>query len=174
MKPKEYRIRTALIVPHLVCTLMALGLLGTSWHQGEPPGRLFIPALLALLFTFLTINILSRRLRIDDRGITQRRLYGAKTVSFEEILRFDATRMRKRVFFALSSAESYLLFSNAYGDLKDLIHTLIQRLPAAAIGEDIPPLAENPPLHLGSIVTLWLMAGILGVGIFLQIQPLLS
>ena len=101
-------------------------------------------------------------------------VYGAKTVSFEEILRFDATRMRKRVFFALSSAENYLLFSNAYGDLKDLIHTLIQRLPAAAIGEDIPPLAENPPLHHGSIFTLWLMAGILGVGIFLQIQPLLS
>ncbi|NLC69798.1 MAG: hypothetical protein GX751_00395 [Desulfuromonadaceae bacterium] len=174
MEAKEYRIRKALVIPHLLCSLLAIGLLGASWRQGEPSGRLFIPALLALLFTALAVNILFRRLRIDEKGITQHRLYGPKTLSFAEINRFDATRLRKRVFFALSSAESYLLFSNAYGDLRDLIRTLCQHLPAETIGEDILPLADNPPLHLSSIVTLWLMAGILGVGIFLQIGPQLS
>ena len=171
METKDYRIRKALLIPQFICFLLAIGLLVISWRQGEPPERLFIPVIFALIFTLLLINALFRRLRVDSQGVSHHRPYGVKSLSFEEIRRFDATRLRKRVFFALSAAESHILFSNAYADLEDLIRTLIERLPAEAIGEDIPPLTENPPLHQGSVFTLWLMAGILAVGIFLQIGP---
>jgi len=169
MEVREYRTRKALIVPHLACSLLAISLMGISWSQGEPPVRLFIPTAFALLFTALAVNALLRRLRIDAEGITQYRLFGAKALLFAHIAHFDVTHLRKRAFFALSTDDDrYILFSNAYGNLGELLRTLCQRLPAEAVEEEISRLADHPPVHQGSIITLWLMAGMLAVGILLQ------
>ena len=173
MAPKEFRIRKVLVIPHLLCALLASALLGISWCQGEPPARLVLPVSFTLLFTFLAVNILVRRLRIDEKSVSQRRLWGIKTIPFDDINRFDATQLRNRVFFALSTADSYLIFTNAYDDLGDILKTLMERIPPHKVGAEIPPLADLPPLRQANVIPLWLMVAILGAAIGLQLHPLL-
>lgn len=151
----NFTIRRALLLPLGFLLLVQLALLVVSLWQGQPLSRsLFAGAVVVLLSALLTDNLL-RRVELDEEGITVCRIGRRQRMLFADLTEVEAVCMRKRLFVTLWVGESFLLVTNAYGDVATLFDRLLQQIPSRLVSDEVKGLVEDPPRHNGNIIVCW-------------------
>jgi len=155
------------MLPLGLSLLLGSLLLALCVYQQEPAAKLVILSMITLFLAMVFVESFFRCIVIDDNAITQNKFLRRKTLSWSEINSFESLSLRKRVFSTLSSEDSFLIFTNAYANHGDLMREIIARLPENSTSPETRELSSSPPIKRGDIISLWIMAIILG-GILLQ------
>lgn len=150
-----FTVRRALLLPLGLLLLVQLALLLVSVFQGQPLNRsLFVGGVVLVLAGVLADNLL-RRVELDDEGITVYRIGRQRRMLFANLTEVEAVCLRKRLFVTLWVGESFLLVTNAYGNVATLFQLLLQRVPSGLVSDAVQGLVEKPPRHNGNIVVCW-------------------
>jgi hypothetical protein len=150
-----FTIRRALLLPLGLLLLVQLALLMASVFQGQPLNRsLFVGGVMLVLAGLLVDNLL-RRIELDGEGITVCRIGRRRRLLFTELTEVEAVCLRKRLFVTLWVGESFLLVTNAYGNVATLFQLILQRAPSGLASDEVRGLMENPPRHNGNIIVCW-------------------
>ncbi len=151
----SFTVRRALLLPLGLLLLVQLALLIVSLLQGQPLNRsLFVGGVVVVLAGLLADNLL-RHIELDEEGITACRIGRRRRVLFADLTEIEAVCLRKRLFVTLWVGESFLLVTNAYGDVATLFRLLLQRVPSGLASDEVQGLVEDPPRHNGNIVVCW-------------------
>ena len=150
-----FTVRRALLLPLGLLLLVQLALLIVSVLQGQPPSRSLFVGGVVLVLAGLLVDSLFRRIELDDVGITAYRIGRQRRMLFADLTEVEAVCLRKRLFVTLWVGESFLLVTNAYGNMASLFKILLQRVPSGLTSEEAQGLMENPPRHNGNIVVCW-------------------
>lgn len=151
----NFTIRRALLLPLGFLLLVQLALLVVSLVQGQPLSKiLFASGVVVLLAGLLADNLL-RRIEVDEEGITVCRIGRRRRMRFADLTEVEAVCLRKRLFVTLWVGESFLLVTNAYGNVATLFQLLLQRTPGGLISDEVKGLVEDPPCHNGNIIVCW-------------------
>jgi hypothetical protein len=168
MDSKQYKIRKAFMFPLGLTLFLCIALLALSVFQNETPPKLVVLSLMVLSLGIFFLESLFRRIVIDKDSITHFKFLRQKTMLFAHITSFESMSLRKRVFSTLTSEESFLIFTNAYGNYADLTREILARLPEKAVSPETRELASSPPVKHGDVISFWVTAIILGA-ILLQL-----
>ncbi len=151
----SFTIRRAMLLPLGLLLVILLALLVVSMLQGQPLNKCLFVGGVVLLLAGVLADKLSRRIELDDEGITSCRIGRRRRMLFADLTEVEAVCIRKRLFITLWVDESFLLLTNAYGDAASLFKLLLQRVPSGVVSDEVEGLVENPPRHNGNIVVCW-------------------
>jgi hypothetical protein len=150
-----FTVRRALLLPLGLLLLVQFALLIVSVLQGQPPSRSLFVGGVVLVLAGLLVDALLRRIKLDGEGITAYRIGRQRRMLFADLTEVEAVCIRKRLFVTLWVGESFLLVTNAYGNVATLFQLLLQRVPSGLTSEEAQGLMENPPRHNGNIIVCW-------------------
>ncbi|MCD4689613.1 MAG: hypothetical protein K8R55_09830 [Desulfuromonadaceae bacterium] len=151
----SFTIRRAMLLPLGLLLVVLLALLVVSMLQGQPMNKSLFVGGVVLVLAGVLADKLSRRIELDDEGITSCRIGRRRRMLFADLTEVEAVCIRKRLFITLWVDESFLLLTNAYGDAATLFKLLLQRVPSGRVSDELEGLVENPPRHNGNIVVCW-------------------
>lgn len=115
-------------------------------------------------FFYLGIEILARRIRVDERGITIFKFLRTVHMDWSEITSFDAVRTGNKLFLILQG-KSYrpVLITNTITPFAELARQLLDLVPSDKIAQGTAELILNAPRKHGPLVQAWLFCLVLGV-----------
>jgi hypothetical protein len=151
----SFTIRRALLLPLGLLLLVQLALLIVSVFQGQPLNKCLFVGGVVLVLAGLLANNLLRRIELDDEGITVCRIGRRRRMLFADLTEVEAVCLRKRLFVTLWVDESFLLLTNAYGNVDTLFQLLLQRVPSGLASDEVQEVVGNPPRHNGNIIVCW-------------------
>ncbi len=151
----SFTIRRAMLLPLGLLLVVLLALLVVSLLQGQPLNKsLFVGGVVLVLAGVLVDNLL-RRIDLDAEGITVCRLGRKRRVLLADLTGVEAVCLRKRLFVTLWVDESFLLLTNAYGNVDTLFQVLLQRVPSGLASDEVQKVMGNSPRHNGNIIVCW-------------------
>lgn len=153
---RVFTVRRALLLPLGLLLAVQSALLLVSLFQSQERKASFLIAVVVVVLVALLIHNLTRRVELDEAGITVRRVGRKKRLLFADLTEIEAACLRKRLFVSLWVGDSFILVTNAYANFAVLSQTLLQRVPGALVTDELRNLVENPPRHNGNILMCWL------------------
>jgi hypothetical protein len=167
--PQIFRIRHAFLLPLGLLVLLTSGLLVLSFFQQQPPTKLAILGALWLPITLLFVESLCRHANISAESVRVHKFLRTRELRFADVISADAVQVRRRAFLSLSSEDHFVIFSNAYARFPDLVHLLLQQVPATAVSDESRHLAENPPSKSSDILSCWLAVVLVTLVLYFQV-----
>lgn len=152
---QTYRIRPSFLLPLGLVVLLSLVLVAIVIIQHQPPVKLLVVACALLPLGYLLVECLARRIEIDDDGLRMIRFGRVRAFAWGEITAVETVRVRQRAFLTVNAGEEFLIIANMYAGFAGLLHTVLERIPSAAISEETRLLAQAPPVKHSDIVILW-------------------
>ncbi len=167
--PRIFRIRHTFLIPLGLLLAQCLLLFVLCLVQDQPRAKALILGCIILPVAILFVESAFRRAVIDETRVTVFKLGRKGSLAFADMTALETVMVRKRAFLTLCAGEEFLIISNAYANFPDLVRTLLQRTPAAAITEETRRMAESPPTKSSDIVSCWLAVALLALILYLQL-----
>jgi hypothetical protein len=161
MQPSQYRVSLGMIPP--VVMAMGFGVVLLMMEGNSKRGFLMFVVLLP--FFYLGLEILARKIILDEQGITVRKLLRSVRLEWTDIEALDAVRSGSKLFLMLQAEHVRpVLITNTISSFDELVRNLQEAIPKAKIAESAQELLVNPPPKRGPLVQAWaaclLLAGI--------------
>ncbi len=151
-----FTVRPALLLALGVLLLVQGALLLVFLGQSRDTAQvLFVVAAAVALAVALGYQW-TRRIVIDEAGITVRRPGLKRRMNFAELTAIEAVRIRGRLFVTLWVDESFLLVTNGYGNADQLFCLLSRRVPGHLLTDEVKTLLAESPRADGNIIIYWL------------------
>ncbi len=154
MESYDYRVAPQLIPP--VVSAMGLGIfLLLLEARGDKA-----PLLLVILapFFYLGVEILARRIAVDDTGLTIHKFLRSKRMQWSRIEYLGAVNARHKVFLILQDqGGETAMITNTVQSFKDLVHKIMERTPKDKIEENTAEILSAPPSKYGPTVQAWIV-----------------
>lgn len=152
---RVFAIRRGFLLPLGLLLLQSLVLLVICLVKGEPLAKVIILGAIILPIAGLFVESAWRRVFVTETGVTVFKVLRKKTLLFSDLTEVETVQVRKRAFLTLSTAEDFLILSNAYAGFPALVQDLLERVPEATISAETRKMAQNPPLKSSDIVSCW-------------------
>lgn len=165
---KSFVIRRAFLLPLGILLLETLVLLVVCLVQQQPIAKALILLFMILPIAGLFVESLGRKLIMDERGLTAKRLFRQQTIAFAEVTELETVMVRNRVYLTLCAGDDFVIFSNSYSDFPLLVSGLIERIPAGTVSAATAQMAEAPPIKKSDIISCWLGVALLVYILFAQ------
>ena len=161
-------IRRSFLLPLGLLLLETLALLVVCLVQQQPIAKALILLFLILPIAGLFIESLGRKLILNERGLTARRLFREKTIAFAEVTELETVMVRSRVYLTLCAGDDFLILSNSYTDFPALVSGLVERIPDGTVSAATAQMAKAPPTKKSDIVSCWLGVALLVYLLYVQ------
>jgi len=158
---KTFVIRRAFLLPLGLLLLETLVLLVVCLVQRQPIAKALILLFLILPIAGLFVESLGRKLILDARGLTAKRLFRQQTIAFAEVTELETVMVRNRVYLTLCAGDDFLIFSNSYRDFPLLVSRLLERMPAGTVSAATAQMAEAPPSKKSDVISCWIGVALL-------------
>ena len=152
---RVFAIRRGFLLPLGLLLLQSLVLLVICLVKGEPLAKVIILGAIILPIAGLFVESACRRVVVAETGVTVFKVLRKKTLLFSDLTEVETVQVRKRAFLTLSTAEDFLILSNAYAGFPALVQELLERVPEATISAETRKMAQNPPVKSSDIVSCW-------------------
>ena len=161
METTSYRVAQALIPP--VILAMGFGLYLLYLEAGSD--KFVLTCLVLAPFFYLGLEILARKIIIDDTGVTIRKFLRQKHMKWSEVEHVDAIDARQKVFLILQDKGARtIIITNTIDSFKDLVERVLDHIEKHTIAPNAIEILANPPVKYGPIIQAW-FACIVIVGI---------
>jgi hypothetical protein len=153
METVTYRVSQALIPP----VILAMGF-GLYLLYLEAGGDKFLLMCIVLApFFYLGVEILARRILIDDRGITVCKFLRSKRIEWSKVEHVDAVTARQKVFVILQDKNARtIIITNTIDSFKNLVDRILDHVEKYTIVPTAIEVLANPPAKRGPVIQAWL------------------
>jgi len=158
---QTFVIRRAFLLPLGLLLLETLVLLVVCLVQQQPIAKALILLFLILPIAGLFVESLGRKLILDARGLTAKRLFRQQTIAFAEVTELETVMVRNRVYLTLCAGDDFLIFSNSYSDFPLLVSQLLESIPAGTVSAATAQMAAAPPTKKSDIISCWIGVALL-------------
>lgn len=114
--------------------------------------------------SYLFLECLFRRVKVDDRGIVFRRLWRKKRICWEGITHVGGLRLQRQVYILLSTVKGLFIVSSAYGGYPKLREEILSHLDPSKVEEEVRLQEGHSAEGIAHGLTAWI-AAVLMVGI---------
>jgi hypothetical protein len=164
-----YKIRKTLLVPvGLDAFLLLCLVLICVFYRGSAP-EVAIFAVFFLLAGYLFLDLTFRRISIDEKGLSLRRLWGEKEVPWETITHVGGLVIHGKAYLLLTTVIGFFIISSAYSGFSSLSEEILSHMDAEKVEEDVRAQIKNVPEGKAQIALAWVATLILLGVIFLKI-----
>jgi hypothetical protein len=169
MPQRIYRIKKTLLAPVgldaflLLCLALICGL-----YRGSAL-EVAIFAVFFLLAAYLFLDMLFRGISIDDKGLSLRRLWGAKRLPFEAITHVGGLTIHNKAYILLTTVIGFFIISNSYSGFSALSEELLSHVDPEKVEEEVKIQLMSLPESKSQIAMAWVAAIALAGVILLKI-----
>ena len=154
MQASFYRVDVRMIPPIVVAMICAAILLIVE----EEKSRGLILLLVLMPFFYLGIEILARKIRLDDDGITVSKFMRSVHLDWSEVESLDAVQTGNKVFLIVQGEDSRpILITNTISPFKELAQALRERVPPDKVSAACNDVLANLPTKHGPLVQAWIV-----------------
>jgi hypothetical protein len=165
----KFAIRKSFLLPLGLLLALCIVLLLVNVMEGQSREKTMMLGFIILPVSILFFESAFRRTIITEEGVTVIKLLRKKFISFADVTSVETVLVRKRAFLTLCAGDQFVIFSNAYANFPQLVRTLLERIPPAAISEDTRTMAAAPPVKSTDIISCWLAVALLGIILFIRL-----
>jgi hypothetical protein len=169
MNHRHYNIKKALILPLGLDSLLLLSLLFISIKRGGVALEIGLFSTFFLLTTYLFLESLRRRVVVDERGVSIRKLFGEKRASWESITHVGGLAINNKGYILLTTVAGLFIISNAYGRFTALAEDILSCVASDRVEEEVHSLLKNAPSGIAGMVLTWGAAVFMAGIIFLKV-----
>ena len=154
MQASFYRVDARMIPPvvvAMVCAVIMVIMEGTT-------GRGLIILLVLAPFFYLGIEILARKIRVDNQGITVFKFMRSVHLAWSELESLDAVKAGAKLFLIVQGKTSRpILITNTIGPFNRLAQALREVVPPEKVSAACTDVLANPPSKHGPLVQAWIV-----------------
>jgi hypothetical protein len=159
MQETVYRVDQRMIPP--VMLGMGLGIVLLMLEGLTQKGMLLLVALSP--FFYLGVEILARRVRVDDQGVTVFKFLRSVRIEWPDVESFDAVKTGSKLFLILQGKRYRpVLITNTISPFGDLARQLLELVPQERIAQGTRELVADAPTKYGPLIQAWLFCLVLG------------
>ena len=167
---QNFVIRRTFLIPLGILLALSVLLFAVILIKGEPLAKVVILGVIILPVAGFFAESAVRRFRVSAEEVRVDKLFRQKSLPIEQITAVDTVLVKKRAFLTISTEEDFIILSNAYANFPVLVHTLLQRVPPAAISEETRQMAVSPPSKSTDIISCWLAVILLAFILYIQLM----
>jgi hypothetical protein len=160
MQTSEYRVDPRMIPPVILSMGLAVLLLileGTT-------NRGFLLLLVLLPFFYLGLEVLARKITLDDRGILVAKVLRSVFVEWPDVVSLDAVQSGTKLFIIIQTEHSRpVLITNTISPFRELTEKILQSVPPAKISETCRELLMAAPPKRGPLTHAWIICLVMAV-----------
>jgi hypothetical protein len=168
MSQRIYKIRKTLLVPVGLDAFLFLCLvLICVFYQGS---ALEVSIFMAFFLPagYLFLDLLFRRISLDEKGLLLRRLWGEKTVPWEAITHVGGLAIRNKAYILLTTVIGFFIISSSYKGFSTLSEEILSHIDSEKVEEEFRTQVKNIPEGRSQTALAWLAAVIVLGVIFLK------
>ena len=122
-----------------------------------------------LLAGYLFLDLLFRRISVDEKGLLLKRLSGEKRLPWEAITHVGGLTIRNRTYILLTTVIGFFIISNSYRGFSVLSEEMLSRIDTEKVEEEVRTQVKNMPEGKSQTALAWMAAFILLGVIWLKI-----
>ena len=170
MPQRVYTIRRAFVIPLGVDAFLLMCLLAISLLLKGDSTEKLVFAILFLPTLYFFLECLARRLIVAKEGLSIRKLWRKKAVSWEEITHVGCLNLHKKVYLLLTTVKGIFIVSNAYEEFAALAEEIVESVGLEKVEEEVRLQSGRSRVGIANIVSAWVAAALM-VGIILMKIP---
>jgi hypothetical protein len=125
-------------------------------------------SILLVLMGLAALEMLNRRVAIDDESMRIRKLARQKKLQWPEITHVGVVAMGKKIYLVLTTTRGFHIISNAYDGFQSLAREIVTRAGEERVEEKAREVSANPPARKADIIWAWFGAALLGGMIYIR------
>lgn len=157
LKEKTYRIKTSLIASSIAAVSLSVVMIIQSALYHDPSSR--IAALVAVLipFYYIFLEIIFRRIIIDDRCLVKRTLCTRRVVDASSISRAGRADIKNRTYIVVETKGARpLLVSNSYDRFGELTEAVVDLAGEDAASDALKTVPRERHRRMSDLVHIWM------------------
>jgi len=158
MQDHTYKVNPRMVPPvalAIVAGLILLALEGLT-------ERGFLMLLLLSPFLYIGAEILTRKITVDPAGLTIFKLVRTVRLDWSEIQSVDVVTTGSKLFVILQSEHVRpVLITNTISPFKELVASILEKLPAEKITPAARDMLTDPPSKNGAMIQAWIVCAVL-------------
>ncbi len=157
MENSAYKVDSRMKPPVILAMLPGIVLIVLSIIRSHN----FLFLIVLTPFLYLGLEILARKIIVDAKGLIIHKFLRSKRLDWTEIENVDAMRSGTKTFLILqTSGARPVLITNTIASFRDLVNTIIQRIPADKVSEAVREISDSTQRKLWPIIQAWLVCAI--------------
>lgn len=164
----NFQIRRTFLLPLGILLLLSLLLFVTVLIRSEETAKVVVLGILLVPISGLFFESFFRRVHFDTESITIFKPFRQKCLKLSELTEVETLQVKKRVFLTLSTAEEFMILSNAYADFPLLVNAILEHVPEQVVTDATRNMAANPPSKSSDIVSCWIAVVMMAIILVLQ------
>ncbi len=164
-----YKIRKTLLVPVGLDAflLLCLVLICALYHGSALEMAIFVVFFLPAGYLFL--ELLFRRITIDEEGLLLRKLWAGKRIPWEAITHVGGLIIHNKAYILLTTVIGFFIISNSYSCFSTLSEEILSHIDSEKVEEEVRTQVQNVPEGKAQTALAWLAAVIMLGVILLKI-----
>ncbi|MEN6331570.1 MAG: hypothetical protein ABFD57_06255 [Smithella sp.] len=160
MNETFYKIRKAFLIPLFFIMVLLFLLFVISLINGQR-WEIIVAAVLFLASLFACMDLVKRKIVINDQGLKIKNIFRSKEFGWMEITHLAVVVLKKKVYFLLTTTKGFYIFSNLFENHALLVGSLMDRLDEEKVEVEVKRYLEQPLERLSLIVMSWVAVGII-------------
>lgn len=154
MEMSVYRVDPRMIPPVILAMLFAVGLMVLE----GPTNRGFLLLVVLLPFFYLGVEILARKITLDERGILVSKFLRSVFVPWSDIDSLDAVQSGRKLFIIIQTEQARpVLITNTISPFSELTGKLLQGVPAGKVSESFRDLMSSAKAKQAPYIHAWIV-----------------
>lgn len=164
LKDNIYRIKASLIASYVIAVALSVVMIIQSAAYHDPSPRMTVLIAILIPFYYIFLEIVSRRIIIDDQSLIKKTLFTRRVVSASSISRAGRADVRDRTFIVVEAEGTKpLLMSNSYGRFGELAEAVVDLAGEDAAGETLKNMPRERRRRMSDLVHVWMAALVFAV-----------
>ncbi len=171
MNQYRYTIKKSLIIPLGVDAALLVFLLVVAVTVAGSALETGIFTIFLIPTVYLFLESLIRRIEIDEKGLSIRKLSGSKRLPWESITHVGGLEIKNKSYVLLTTVAGFFIISNAYGNFQLLTEKIISHVASERVEDAARNLAVDIPSGIAGTALAWAAAFLMTGIIFLKLYP---
>ncbi len=170
MTKEIFTIKKALLIPvGLDAFLLLCLVLFSAFYRGSNL-ELTVFTVFFLPAAYLFLELLVRRISIDEEGLLLRKLWGKKALRWEAITHVGGLVIHNKVYILLTTVIGFFIISSSYRRFSALSEAILTRVDNEKLEEGLRTRIQNIPEGRSQTALAWTTAIILIGVVFLKLS----
>lgn len=159
LKNNTYRIKTSLIASSITAFLLSVVMLIQSAAYNDPTPRLAALVAVLIPFYYVFLEILFRRIIVDDQRLIKKTLCTRRVVDASSISRAGRADVKDRTFIVVETeGKRPLLVSNSYDRFGELTEAVIGLAGEDAASDALKKMPRERHRRKSDLINVWMAA----------------
>jgi len=169
MNKNVYKIRRAFLIP-LIAIVVLLFLLFLISLRNSQTWELIVLAILFFASLSAGVDMAKREIVVSDQGLKIIKVFRCKEFGWPEITHLAVVVLKKKVYFLLTTAKGFYIFSNLLENHALLVRSIVDRLGEEKVEVEVKKYLDHPLERFALIVMSWVAVLIIIAMIILRVS----